>query len=116
MKKRKKKNPVHRVALSERDYLHGDLVVSGDRQALVVRTELDRWNWFPFYTCRQLLLGYKREDTERAPAYAAAVAYVASGTLPQSPTKSIPRLSNERDELVVQYLQEVQATIQAGGE
>lgn len=98
---------VYAVELSSQDYLHGKLLSFGARQALLVRTEEDSWTWFPYRDCRQLLLGFKREDTNRSAAYRDAVAYVQHGALPVAPAGVNYRVSNEQDELVVKYLQEL---------
>jgi len=101
--------PVQRISLSSQDYLHGELVVSGKRQALVVRTEEGRWTWFPYQECRQVILGFARKDTTKDEAYRDAIAYVKNGVLPKAPSWVQLRVSLEPDELVVKYLAELQS-------
>lgn len=104
---KRKTRTVRSIELSGRDYLHGKLIAAGDRQVLLVQTQEASWTWFPYQQCRQLLLGFKRPDTDKATAYREAVAYARNGALPASPNKVIYRVSNEQDELVVKYLQEL---------
>ena len=91
------------VRLSDADYLHGDALYYGDRQAMVVRTEESSWTVFIYKHYRQWCLWASRPDTSKEQAMREALHYLKTGKVTQSGPKE-PMLCDKSDEIMKKYL------------
>lgn len=98
-----KKTPVlcYFVRLSERDFLHGDLLYAGDRQAMVVRVDScsGTWTVFVYHDSRMLTKCNYARDMSKSDAMDLAMSYLTTGEIGEGK----PHLMSTADEIVVAY-------------